>query len=50
MLDSLNRHVHAGMLSQLGVAYFAKKYPKVMDAVLRSMLELTCKYHRSFVE
>ena len=39
-----------GMLSQLGVAHFAKKYPAVLDAVLRGVLELTCKYQRSITE
>lgn len=39
-----------GMLSQLGVARFARKYPPVLEALLKSVLELTCKYQRSFVE
>jgi hypothetical protein len=30
-----------------GVARFAKKYPALLDALLRSMLELLCKYHKT---
>lgn len=37
----------AGRLSQIGVARFARKYPAVMDALLRALLELICKYHRT---
>lgn len=33
-------------LSQLGVARFARKYPAVMDTLLRTMLEVVCKYQR----
>ena len=34
----------------MGVAHFAKKYPPVLDAVLKGVLELTCKYHRNMIE
>ena len=38
------------MLSQLSVARFAKKYPAVLEAIIRGVLELTCKYQRSITE
>ena len=38
---------HVGRLAQLGVARFACKYPAVMDALLRALLELICKYNRT---
>lgn len=34
-------------LSRLGVARFAAKYPAVLDALLRGLLELVCKYHKA---
>lgn len=37
----------AGALSQLGVARFCKKYPAVLDALLRTQLELICKYQKT---
>lgn len=30
-----------------GVARFAQKYPAVLDALLRSVLELICKYQKT---
>lgn len=30
-----------------GVARFAQKYPAVLDALLRTMLEMVCKYHKT---
>lgn len=30
-----------------GVARFAQKYPAVLDALLRTMLEMICKYHKT---
>lgn len=33
-------------LSKMGVARFAKKYPGVREALLSSLLETVCKYHR----
>ncbi len=40
---------HAGSLSQLDVARFAKKYPAVMTALLRSLLEVTVKYYKALL-
>ena len=37
----------AGSLSTLGVSRFAKKYPAVLTALLKSLLELICKYERA---
>lgn len=34
-------------LSQLGVARFTKKYTGVLDAMLRTMLEVVVKYQRA---
>jgi len=34
-------------LSQLGVARFTRKYPAVLDALLRTMLDVVCKYQRT---
>lgn len=34
-------------LSQLGAARFTKKYPAVLDAMLRTMLEVVVKYQRA---
>ena len=39
----------AGCLSQLDVARFAKKYPAVMTALLRSILEVTVKYYKGLL-
>ena len=39
----------AGCLSQLDVARFAKKYPAVMTALLRSLLEVTVKYYKALL-
>ncbi|KAF6255953.1 hypothetical protein COO60DRAFT_1296414 [Scenedesmus sp. NREL 46B-D3] len=33
-------------LAKLGVSRFAQKYPAVQEALLRSLLELTCTYHK----
>lgn len=41
--------LHAGSLSQLDVARFAKKYPAVMTALLRSLLEVTVKYYKALL-
>ena len=30
-----------------GVARFAQKYPALLDALLKSVLELVCKYHKT---
>ena len=38
--------VGAGMCAKMSIATFARKYPAVMDALLRSLLELVCTYHR----
>ena len=38
-----------GCLSQLDVARFAKKYPAVMTALLRSILEVTVKYYKALL-
>ena len=54
-LGTHSEHIHqnfslnacAGALSQLDVARFAKKYPAVLDALLKSLLELICKYQRA---
>ena len=35
------------LLRQAGVARFAQKYPAVLDALLRSVLEMVCKYHKT---
>lgn len=35
------------VLAKLGVAHFARKYPGVKDALLRSVLETACAYHRA---
>lgn len=43
----MRERARAGRLSQLGVARFARKYPGVMDALLRALLELICKYNRT---
>jgi hypothetical protein len=32
-----------------GVARFAQKYPALLDSLLRSVLELVCKYHKTGV-
>ncbi|KAK9816841.1 hypothetical protein WJX72_005809 [[Myrmecia] bisecta] len=40
------RFVLIRSLSTLGVARFAKKYPAVLDALLRSILELIVKYQK----
>lgn len=40
---------YAGRLSQIGAARFARKYPAVMDALLRALLELICKYYRTIM-
>ena len=37
----------AGSLSVLGVSRFAKKYPAVLTALLKSLLELVCKYEKA---
>ncbi|KAK9866929.1 hypothetical protein WJX84_008862 [Apatococcus fuscideae] len=41
------RSVLIRSISQLGAAHFAKKYPAVLAALLKSILELTCDYHRT---
>ncbi len=41
--------LYAGSLSQLDVARFAKKYPAVMTALLRSLLEVTVKYYKALL-
>lgn len=41
--------LHEGSLSQLDVARFAKKYPAVMTALLRSLLEVTVKYYKALL-
>ena len=41
--------MRAGSLSQLDVARFAKKYPAVMTALLRSLLEVTVKYYKALL-
>ena len=46
IVRTVGLHVHAVRLSQLGVARFARKYPAVMDTLLRTMLEVICKYQR----
>ena len=35
----------AGMCARMNIAEFARKYPKVLDQLLRSLLELVCRYH-----
>ena len=45
--SSARGSVSAGSISQLGAAHFAKKYPAVLAALLKSILELTCDYHRT---
>ena len=34
------------MCAKMSIATFARKYQAVMDALLRSLLELVCTYHR----
>jgi hypothetical protein len=34
-------------LARAGVARFAQRYPALLDALLRSVLELVCKYHKT---
>ncbi|KAK9805380.1 hypothetical protein WJX73_008568 [Symbiochloris irregularis] len=48
--DDPLRSILIRMISQLGIAYFAKKYPAVLTALLRGVLELTCKYQRDITE
>lgn len=43
----LHCSVCAVRLSQLGVARFTKKYPAVLDALLRTMLEVVVKFQRA---
>ncbi|KAL4423465.1 hypothetical protein ABPG77_005417 [Micractinium sp. CCAP 211/92] len=33
----------------LGIARFAQKYPAVLDALLRTTLEMICKYHKTVI-
>lgn len=33
--------------SSAGIARFAQKYPAVLDALLRTTLEMICKYHKT---
>lgn len=47
--DSDLRAVLIRCLSQLDVARFAKKYPAVMTALLRSILEVTVKYYKGLL-
>ena len=35
----------AGMCARMNIAEFARKYPKVLDQLLRSLLELVCRYY-----
>lgn len=42
-------HLSAGCLSQLDVARFAKRYPAVMTALLRSLMEVTVKYYKALL-
>lgn len=37
----------AGELSTLGVSRFAKRYPAVLTALIKSLLEVICKYERA---
>ena len=37
------------LLPAAGVARFAQKYPSLLDALLKSLLELVCKYHKTGV-
>lgn len=43
------RFVLVRSFSTLGVARFAQKYPAVLDALLRSVLELICKYQKTVI-
>ncbi|KAI7841137.1 hypothetical protein COHA_005107 [Chlorella ohadii] len=43
------RFVMVRSFSTLGVARFAQKYPAVLDALLRTMLEMICKYHKTVI-
>jgi hypothetical protein len=35
------------VLAKLGVSRFAQKYPGVKEALLKSILEVVCKYHKT---
>jgi hypothetical protein len=37
------------VLGKLGVAHFARKYPAVKEALLKSLLEVSVKYHRTLL-
>ncbi len=39
----------AGALSQLGISRFCQKYPAVLETLLRSLLELICKYQKAIL-
>eukprot|EP00983_Pelagomonas_calceolata_P115055 1160151-Pelagomonas_calceolata.AAC.5 len=43
--------LHAGLqhriFAKLNVAYFARKYPAVQDAFLKSLLEVAVRYHKT---
>lgn len=43
------RFVMVRSFSTLGVARFAQKYPAVLDALLRTMLEMICKYQKTVI-
>ena len=36
-------------LSKLGVPRFAQRYAGIKEALLRAVLELVCKYHRTLL-
>jgi hypothetical protein len=37
------------VLGKLGVAHFARKYPAVKEALLKNLLEVAVKYHRTLL-
>ena len=37
--------VPTGMCARMNIAEFARKYPKILDQLLRSLLELVCRWY-----